>query len=164
VLDCRFCDLDVALVEVEGRVELALAHEQLLEARIVLERPVGLGLIVGQRFLQPLDLVPLIHGSLVEGAQRVFDTLHGADRIVGVDMRGVGARAPDEQVRHRCSRFVSAQDFEPVRDARVGISVHNPTTGLRTRKSVRGPVGKDSQRRSPSIRARPAPYGRPTGW
>jgi hypothetical protein len=46
----RFGRLGVILVEVEGCVELGLSREQFLEARFVLERPVGLGLIVGQRF------------------------------------------------------------------------------------------------------------------
>lgn len=36
----------------------------------------------------------------IEGAQRVPDALHGADRIVGVDVHGVGSRPPDEKVRH----------------------------------------------------------------
>lgn len=45
-LDGRFHCLGVALVEVEGGVELGLAGEQFLELRIVLEWLVGLGLIV----------------------------------------------------------------------------------------------------------------------
>jgi len=36
----------------------------------------------------------------IEGAQRLLDALHGADRMVGVDMRGVGSRPRDEKVRH----------------------------------------------------------------
>ena len=53
---------------------MSLAGEQFLQARLVPEWPVGLGLIVGQRFLEPFGLVPLILGCLVEGAQRVLDT------------------------------------------------------------------------------------------
>ncbi len=81
-----FSSLCIAFVEIERRVELGLAREQFLEARLVLEGPVGLGLIVAQRFLQPFDTMLFVLGSLVEGAQRVFDALHGAGRIVGVDV------------------------------------------------------------------------------
>ena len=42
----------------------------------------------------------------------MFDTLHGADRIVGVDVRGIGSRTLDEQVGHLCAGLVPAQDFE----------------------------------------------------
>jgi hypothetical protein len=87
-------------------------HEQFLEARLVLERPVGLDLIVGQRFLEPFGLAPLILDGLVECAQRVFDALHGPDGIVGVDMRGIGSCTPDEQVRHGCSGIVPAENLE----------------------------------------------------
>ena len=45
-----------------------------------------------------------------DGAQRVLDALH--DRIVGVDARVVGSRAPDEQVRYGRGRVGPAQDFE----------------------------------------------------
>jgi hypothetical protein len=45
-------------------------------------------------------VVLLVLDDPVEGAQRVFDALHAADWIVGVDVRGVSSRAPDEQVRH----------------------------------------------------------------
>ncbi len=83
----------MSFVEVESGVELGLAGEQYLEARFVLKRPVGLAPAIGQRFLEPLVL-----GGLVEGAQRVLDTLHGAGRIVGVDVLGIGSHAPDERV------------------------------------------------------------------
>jgi len=46
------------------------------------------------------SLLLFVRGNPIEGAQRVLDALHGADRIVGVDMRGVGPRAADEEVRH----------------------------------------------------------------
>ena len=52
----------------------------------MLERPVGLGLVIGQRFLEPLGLAPLIFGGLIEGAQRVLDALPGADWIVSVEV------------------------------------------------------------------------------
>ena len=65
--DRRFGSLRVALVEVEGGVELGLAGEQFLEPRLVLEWPVGLGLIVGQRFFQPFDPVPFVLGASCRG-------------------------------------------------------------------------------------------------
>ena len=42
----------------------------------------------------------------------MLDALHGADRIVGVDVRAVGSRAADEKVRHGRGRLAAAQDFE----------------------------------------------------
>ncbi|MFZ0889292.1 MAG: hypothetical protein WA005_12630 [Candidatus Binataceae bacterium] len=42
----RFSSLRIALVEVQRCIELGLAGEQFLQSRIVLEGPVGLGLIV----------------------------------------------------------------------------------------------------------------------
>ena len=43
-------------MEVEGRVELGLARQQFLQPRLVLEGPLGLGLIVGESFVEPLQL------------------------------------------------------------------------------------------------------------
>ncbi len=76
----------------------------------MLEGP--LGLIVGEGFFEPLQLLLLLRGSPIESAQRVLDALHGADGIVGVDVRTVGSRAPDEKVRHGRGWPVAAQDFE----------------------------------------------------
>jgi len=42
----------------------------------------------------------------------VLDALRGADRIVGVDVRTVGSRAPDEKIRHGRGWLGAAQDFE----------------------------------------------------
>jgi hypothetical protein len=67
----RFRGLSVAFVEVEGCVELGLARQQILQARLVLEGPVGLGLIIGEGFSQPLLL--LVIGSPIEGSQRLLD-------------------------------------------------------------------------------------------
>ncbi len=39
--------------------------------------------------------------QLIEGAQRVFDALHGAERIVGVQIHRVNAPPPDKEFRHR---------------------------------------------------------------
>jgi len=80
--------------------------------RFIFEWPAGLGLAVGLRLLQPFDLVPFVLGGLVEGAKRVLDTLHGAGRIIRIDVRRIGSRATDEKVWHGCAGFVSAQDLE----------------------------------------------------
>ena len=64
------------------------------------------------RFLQPFDTMPFLLAHLVEGAERVFDTLYGASGIVGIDMSRVGPCAANEQVGHRRARFVAAQDIE----------------------------------------------------
>lgn len=77
--------LGVAVVEIKRSVELGLAGEQFLQARCVLEWPVGLGLIVAQRFFQPFDTVPFIVGRLVERTKRVFDALHGAGMYGGYE-------------------------------------------------------------------------------
>jgi hypothetical protein len=75
-----------------------LASEQFLEARLVLERPIRLGLIVGQRLSKARSVCSIL--CMVP------------DGIVGVEMRGIGSCALDEQVGHGSSRFVSPQDFE----------------------------------------------------
>jgi hypothetical protein len=51
-------------VQVEGRVELGLARQQFLQPRLVLEGPLGLGLIVGESFVEPLQLLLLVCGNL----------------------------------------------------------------------------------------------------
>jgi len=76
----------------------------------VLEGPLGLGLIVGEGFGQPLLLL-FVRGGAIEGAQRVLDALDGADRIVGVEVRAAGPGAPDEQSGD-APGLVPAQDFE----------------------------------------------------
>ncbi len=50
----------------------------------MLKWPVGLGLLVARRFFQSFDAMPFGLDDLVEGAQRVFDTLNGASGIVGM--------------------------------------------------------------------------------
>jgi len=42
----------------------------------------------------------------------VLDTLHGAGRIIRIEVRRIGSRATDEKVGHGCAGFVSAQDLE----------------------------------------------------
>jgi hypothetical protein len=67
--------LGVAFVEVEGRVELGLARKQFLQPRLVLEGPPGLGLIVGESFFEPLNLLLFVCGGAIEGAQRGLNAL-----------------------------------------------------------------------------------------
>ena len=84
-----FRRLPVALVEIEGGVELRLTRKQILEARLVLERPVRLRPIVRQRLFEAVLALLLLDRELVERAQRMLDALHRADRSLGVEMRGV---------------------------------------------------------------------------
>ena len=90
----RFGGLGVVFVEVERRIELGLARQQSLQARLVLERPVDLHLIIVERFFQALQVSPFALRSTVETALRVVDALRGADRIAGVEVRGVTFRRP----------------------------------------------------------------------
>jgi hypothetical protein len=73
--------------------------------------PLGLGLIVGESFFEPLQLLLFVRGGAIEGAQRVLDALHGADGMVGVDVRGVGSRAADEKVRAPARRVGRGSGF-----------------------------------------------------
>jgi len=43
---------------------LGLPGEQFLQARLVLEGQVRLGLVIGQRFFEPLGLAPFVLGGL----------------------------------------------------------------------------------------------------
>jgi hypothetical protein len=102
---------------------LDLAGQQFLQPRLVLEGPLGLGLIVGESFVEPLQLLLFFRGGTIEGAQRVLDALHGADRIAGVDARAVGSRASDEKVRLGRGWLTAAQDFEALEGGVLGQRV-----------------------------------------
>ena len=70
---------------------MGLARQQFFQPGFMLEGPLGLGLIAGDGFFEPLQLLLFVRGGAIEGAQRVLDALHGADRIVDVDVRAVGS-------------------------------------------------------------------------
>src|ERR1022692_2372121 len=63
----RFGNLLLAFVEIEGGVNLYLASQQLLQARLVVEGLVRLRLIVEQRLFQSLDVLAF--------EQRLFQSL-----------------------------------------------------------------------------------------
>ena len=86
---CGFGRLPLALVEIKGGVELRLTGEQILEARLLFERPVRLSAIVGQRLFKAVFALLLLHREFVERAERMLDALDRADRRLGIEMRGV---------------------------------------------------------------------------
>src|ERR1022692_1877402 len=83
----RFRRLPIALIEIKGGVELRLTRQQILEARLMLERPVRLSPVVGQRLFEAVLALPLLDRELVERAQRMLDALHRPYWSLGVEMR-----------------------------------------------------------------------------
>src|ERR1039458_1129117 len=92
-------DLPLALVEIERRIQFSLAAQHLLEPRLVLERLARLLLEIPQHLFSAGRALPFIGLCLVQSAQRILDALHRPDRILGVQLRLVDPRSPDEQLR-----------------------------------------------------------------
>ena len=63
-------DLPFVLIEIERGVQFRLAREQFLYARFVIEGLVGLGLVIGEGFLQARAVLLLLVGEPVERARR----------------------------------------------------------------------------------------------
>ena len=95
----RRCDLPLALVEIERRIQFRLAGQQFLEPDLVLEGLPRLLLKIPQHFFSAGGALPLLRHGLVQPAQRILDALHGPDGILGVQLRFVDPRSPDEQLR-----------------------------------------------------------------
>src|ERR1017187_3726548 len=62
----------------------------------------------------------LLRGNSFQRSQRVLDALHCTDGILRVEMRGIGARGPNEYLRQPFilriksrGQFTFAQDLEP---------------------------------------------------
>ena len=107
----RLRDLCFVLVEIEGGIELRLAHEEFFQPRFVVEGLVGLRLIIGESFAEARAAFLFLVGEFIQRAERVFDALHGADRIFGIEVCGIEALASDEKVRHR--RSIEGKAREP---------------------------------------------------
>ena len=69
----------------------------------MVEGLVSLRLIVSEGFSQARTALLFLFRELVEGAQRVLDALHRADRILGIEVFRVEAAPPDKEFRRRLS-------------------------------------------------------------
>ena len=111
------------------------------------------------------SLLLFILDNPVESAQRVLDPLHGADRIVGVDVRGVGSRAPDEKVRHGRDGLPAAKDFESLEG---GVPAQGVVVAVRhhgAHRRIASPRYPWAQGRAPSrLRKKGIPQPTPSLW
>jgi hypothetical protein len=105
--------LGVVLVEIKRGVELGLARQQFFQSDVVLEGPAGLGVVIEEVFFEALQLKFFFLGKPVEAAQRMLNALHGADRVIDVDVRRIGSGAADEDVGYRRARMAPAENFKP---------------------------------------------------
>ncbi len=69
----------------------------------MVEGLVRLRLIVSEGFSQARAALLFLFRELVEGAQRVLDALHRAERILGIEVCRVEATPPDKEFRRRLS-------------------------------------------------------------
>jgi hypothetical protein len=74
------------LVEVKRDVELRLARERFRHTRFVIEGLVGLRLKIGEVLSQARAALRFLISEVVKRTQRVFDALHRAERIFGIEV------------------------------------------------------------------------------
>jgi hypothetical protein len=111
----RFSGLGIAFVAVDGRVELGhwRASNSFSRASCSKDRP---GSAV-KGFSNPA--VCGCSSAATQGAQRVLDALHGADRIVGVYMRVVGSRASVKSSGTGAAGWSRLRNSKPLKAARL---------------------------------------------
>lgn len=86
--------LALPLVEIKRSLQFILAFEQFPEPRLVLERLAELLLVIGEHFLAARKALPFIRQAFIERAERMFDALHTANRMLRIKLRAVKTRSP----------------------------------------------------------------------